>query len=117
MHFTNLVLSAVNRLGYRNKWTQSTLAVAMTLTLCSMGFSQTNDWNQWRGPNRDGILPDSVLPNSLKESDLKKAWSIKMGPSYSGPIIVGDRVFVTETKDKKYEVVRALDRTLSLLHW
>lgn len=32
-----------------------------------------------------------------------------MGPSYSGPIIAAGKVFTTETRDKKMEVVRALD--------
>jgi len=34
-----------------------------------------------------------------------------MGPSYSGPIVVEDRVFVTETRDESHEVIRALDRS------
>ena len=40
-----------------------------------------------------------------------------MGPSYSGPLVVGDKVFVTESKDKSYEVVRALDRKSGQQLW
>ena len=74
------------------------------------------EWNQWRGPNRDGNIK-AVWPSSLDAETLKKIWSVKMGPSYSGPIVVGDQVFVTETKDKKFEVVTALDRNTGEVQW
>jgi outer membrane protein assembly factor BamB len=68
------------------------------------------EWNQWRGPNRDGVLKRATFPAKLDEGYLKKQWSVELGPSYSGPIVVGNRVFTTETRDKKYEVVTAFDR-------
>ena len=66
-------------------------------------------WAQWRGPNRDGVLPKGSLPDSIDEDTLKKKWAMPLGPSYSGPLVVGDSIFVTETKDKKFEVVTAID--------
>jgi outer membrane protein assembly factor BamB len=68
------------------------------------------DWTQWRGPNRTGEVPAGTsLPKSLGDDALKVVWDIPLSPSYSGPIVVNDRVFVTETVDKKKEVVQALD--------
>jgi outer membrane protein assembly factor BamB len=49
-------------------------------------------------------------PSSLKPEHLKELYRVPLGPSYSGPIVAADRVFVTETVDKKKEVTRALDR-------
>ena len=63
------------------------------------------------------MVQAATWPGSLDESSLVKKWSIPMGPSYSGPIIVGDSVFVTETKDKKYEIVHALDRETGKKQW
>jgi outer membrane protein assembly factor BamB len=40
-----------------------------------------------------------------------------LGPSYSGPIVAADRVFVTETVDEAYESVRALDRRTGETLW
>lgn len=68
------------------------------------------DWPQWRGPNRDGQIEGQPWPTSLDEKVLQKTWSLSMGPSYSGPIVVDNKVFVTETVDQTYESVRALDR-------
>ncbi|MCA9253561.1 MAG: PQQ-binding-like beta-propeller repeat protein [Phycisphaerales bacterium] len=67
------------------------------------------DWPQWRGPDRDAILRDGPRwPDSF--STLQKRWRVSLGPGYSGPIVWGDRIFVTETQNKETEVVRALDR-------
>lgn len=75
------------------------------------------NWVQWRGPNRNGIVVTSNWPSSLSETSLVKKWQIPLGESYSGPLIVGDRVFVTETVDKKRETVRALDRVTGKQIW
>lgn len=39
------------------------------------------------------------------------------GPSYSGPVVAADRIFVTETRDAEVEVIRALDRNTGRLIW
>ena len=67
-------------------------------------------WAQWRGPSRDGQVAGPTWPAKLSEDTLKPTWTLPLGPSYSGPIVSADRVFVTETRDKSTEVVRALDR-------
>lgn len=68
------------------------------------------DWTQWRGPHRSGVLENEVLESANELGDLEKGWRVELGPSYSGPIVAGDRVYVTETRDRQFEVVRALDR-------
>jgi outer membrane protein assembly factor BamB len=44
-------------------------------------------------------------------------WRVELGPGYSGPVVAADRVFVTETRDKGREVVRALDRRTGSELW
>jgi outer membrane protein assembly factor BamB len=68
-------------------------------------------WPQWRGPTRDGRVTNPNWPDTLSGESLKQIWRIdNLGPSYSGPIVAADRVFTTETIDKKIEVVTAFDR-------
>lgn len=76
-----------------------------------------NDWPQWRGPTRDGQVTGVDWPESLQGERLKQAWRVELGPSYSGPLVSANRVFVTETLDKKREVVKALDRTTGRVVW
>ncbi|MBS0205849.1 MAG: PQQ-binding-like beta-propeller repeat protein [Planctomycetes bacterium] len=75
-------------------------------------------WPQWRGPRRDGkVTSPSVWPDSLSGDLLVQTWRIPLEPSYSGPVVSDTLVFTTETKDKKREVVRALDRKTGQQQW
>ena len=74
-------------------------------------------WPQWRGPTRDGFVGGSAWPTSLGKDHLKLLWHVDLGPGYSGPIVAADRVFVAETKEKKTEIVRALDRATGRELW
>lgn len=79
--------------------------------------SEQSSWNQWRGPNRDGTLAQPAeWPNQLS-GNIQKAWSVPLGPSYSGPVMVDGLVFTTETVDKRFERVTAYDVATGNLRW
>lgn len=95
-------------------------ALAITLVSASGAAAQIAptapaDWTQWRGPARDGSAPGPAFPADLK--GLTRSWRVELGPSYSGPIVAGERVFTTETVGEKEEVVRAFDRKDGKLLW
>jgi outer membrane protein assembly factor BamB len=76
------------------------------------------DWPQWRGPTRDGVAAGPAWPDKLGGDALKQLWRIEnLGPSYSGPVVSADRVFTTQTVDKKTEVVTAHDRKTGKELW
>src|SRR5262245_60595700 len=72
-------------------------------------------WPQWRGPTRDAVTTGPSFPAKLET--LKQSWRVELGPSYSGPIVLADRVIVTESPDEKVEMVRALDRDTGKELW
>jgi len=75
-------------------------------------------WPQWRGPTRDGLVPgDTQWPDSLDDTHMKQLWRVGLANGYSSPIVTERHVIVLETKDKKYEVVRALDRATGKEVW
>jgi outer membrane protein assembly factor BamB len=74
-------------------------------------------WAQWRGPNRDGFVAGVAWPDGLDQSRVEKRWRTELGPSYSGPVVAGDTVIVTETLDATTEHVRALDRATGAERW
>jgi outer membrane protein assembly factor BamB len=76
-----------------------------------------DSWGQWRGPARTGVLPGEDWPASLSEPTLREVWSVSLGKGYPGPLIADERVIVAETKDAKFEVVRALDLTTGKQLW
>lgn len=73
------------------------------------------DWNQWRGPNRDGIASGFVPPKAYPDQ-LKKAWSIEVGIGHSSPVISGNRIYVFSRVGEQ-EVVSAYEITLGKLVW
>jgi outer membrane protein assembly factor BamB len=65
------------------------------------------DWNQWRGPNRDGVASGFKAPSTWTNASLPKVWTVTVGEGHSSPIVTGDRVFVFAREDGK-EVMRCL---------
>jgi outer membrane protein assembly factor BamB len=79
--------------------------------------AEPSTWPQWRGPNRDGQISGAAWPDKLDTNHLSEIWRVELGPSYSGPIVGADQVFTTETKDKKFEIVTAFDRSTGKQLW
>ncbi len=87
-------------------------------TIASCWGAEPAVWHQWRGPNRDGLVKAEAWPDKLQGDTLKQIWKVEdLGQSYSGPIVTKDRVFTTETRDAKEEVVTARDRKTGKELW
>ncbi len=86
----------------------------LLLNLAISTFAVAEDrpgWPQWRGPTRDAVVPGTnAWPESLQDGTLNFQWSAKLRAGYSGPIVVGERVFVAETRQAADEVVTAYHR-------
>lgn len=94
------------------------VAAACSIRCDVFAADSTATWPQWRGPNRDGqVAASPTWPDRVDESSVAQKWRVELGPSYSGPIVAEDRVFVTETRGKKIEVVQALSRTDGKVIW
>lgn len=91
--------------------------IATLFQVGSLNGQEPVNWNQWRGPSRDGLVEGSSWPKSLDEKVLTKLWRVELAPSYSGPIVSESSVFVTGTEEKKSEVVYALDRKTGKEIW
>lgn len=90
--------------------------LAAALLLVTL-LARAADWPQWRGPHRDGRLPEAVWPENLGEDRLRAVWRTELGPGYSGPLVDGGRVYVTESKDQAYEAAMAFDRSTGKTLW
>lgn len=82
----------------------------------NLNASYSEDWNQWRGPHRDGVISGASWPDALRDR-LQLVWEQSLSPSYSGPIVHDGRVITTETIDKTYERVSAYDLNTGDLAW
>ena len=95
------------------------LALALTTffagltTFASVAASQ--DWPQWRGPNRDGAVSSFNLPASWPDS-LTQQWKLDVGLGYATPILVRNRIYISTRQDDD-EVLTALDADSGELIW
>jgi outer membrane protein assembly factor BamB len=69
--------------------------------------SLSAQWSQWRGPNRDGVVPAASAPAAWPEK-LALKWKQPLGEGYSSPVVADGRVFVHSRTDPD-EVVSAFD--------
>ncbi len=55
-----------------------------------------DDWPQWRGSSRDGVWRETGIRNDLPDGQLPLAWSVEIGPGYSGPTVANGCVYVMD---------------------
>lgn len=83
--------------------TRVLLALALTPTLLAA------DWPQFRGPQRDGVSAEKGLLREWPKDGPKLAWTFSdLGVGYSGPAVVGDRLFTCGGRGNS-DMVIALD--------
>jgi len=69
-------------------------------------FSQATsaqEWNQWRGPDRNGSVTANGAPRSWPK-ELKATWKVDVGEGYSSPVVSSSRVFINSRRDPKRSV-------------
>jgi outer membrane protein assembly factor BamB len=68
---------------------------ALTLAFASAFGLAAEDWPQWRGPDGNGVSPESNLPLTWNENE-NIAWRARLGGSgLSSPVVFGDHVIAT----------------------
>jgi len=65
--------------------------------------SQSQDWPQWRGPDRDGHVPKFSAPVKWPDS-LKQVWKIEAGAGLASPVVANGKIYVL-TRDGDDEIV------------
>jgi outer membrane protein assembly factor BamB len=94
--------------------TYTRLAVVALLVV---GFAPVaaQDWPQWRGPGRDGLISAFREPASWPMT-LTKRWNVDVGTGYATPLVVGDRLYVF-TRQGENEVITAFDAASAKVLW
>ena len=72
------------------------------------------DWTQWRGENRDGVV--GGFARSAWPEKLTKRWSAEIGEGHSTPVVSGGRVY-TFAREQGEEVTRVIDFATGKTLW
>ena len=81
------------------------LVIAVAVASALAGHAA--QWQQWRGPTRDGTVPAANVPTDWPAKPTLK-WEQAVGEGYSSPIVDSGRVFLHSRQDPD-EVVTAYD--------
>jgi outer membrane protein assembly factor BamB len=90
----------------------------LLITVClfsAVTSAAPQDWTQWRGPARDGVIPAAVVPKQWPAA-VKRGWSVEIGEGYSSPVVAGGRVFLHSRRDPE-ELVTAIDLATGKVAW
>jgi outer membrane protein assembly factor BamB len=76
-------------------------AIVLTIGLfLNFGHSfvsvQADDWPQWMGPERDAVWREKDILAAFPKDGPKVLWRVPVGLGYSGPAVVGEKVFLTD---------------------
>jgi outer membrane protein assembly factor BamB len=77
--------------------------------------ARSTDWTQWRGPNRDGVIPSFTPPREWPQQLVRK-WKVEVGLGYATPIVVGNRVYLFSRQGDN-EVMSGLDADSGKVLW
>lgn len=80
-------------------------AGATYLSPVAAGLSQ--DWPQWRGPNRDAVIRGVTAPAHWPKM-LKEEWKVTVGEGVASPVVVGGQVYLF-TRQRDDELLLCLD--------
>ncbi|MBE9519461.1 MAG: PQQ-binding-like beta-propeller repeat protein, partial [Bacteroidetes bacterium] len=70
--------------------------------------SYSQDWPDWRGPNRDAVWEASGIVELFDSDVIDILWSTPIGPGYSGPTVSKGRVYVTDRLERPVQAERVL---------
>ena len=92
-----------------------TLVIVMGLAAWVSAQRPSTDWTQWRGPNRDGVIPAFNPPAQWPEQ-LNRRWKVDVGLGYATPIVVGNRIYQFSRLGDN-ETMTALDAESGRVLW
>ncbi len=83
-----------------------------------LAFAQSvvaQEWNQWRGPSRNGAVAAASEPQVWPEK-LNQTWRVEIGEGYSSPVVDKGRVYVSSRRDPD-EIVMAINLADGKVIW
>lgn len=93
-------------------------AIVFAFALTANGRQGKVNWNQFRGPNGQGVAPADRIPVHFGP-EMNVLWKTVMPAGHSSPVIWNDRIFLTavEPANKRELITLAIDRQDGKILW
>src|SRR5205823_2198442 len=72
------------------------LGLVVVSMLLAVAAPLADDWPEYRGAGRRGVWNETGILERFPEGGLKVLWRAPVKAGYSGPVVAGGRVFVTD---------------------
>jgi outer membrane protein assembly factor BamB len=92
-----------------------TLTLYLILAVLNLQSAEAQDWTQWRGPNRDGMITSFTAPAKWPEK-LTQKWKTTIGGGYSSPVVSDGRIYV-HARQEDQETVSCVDLKTGRIIW
>jgi outer membrane protein assembly factor BamB len=99
-------------------------SLALVCCLASNLNLHAADWNQWRGPDRDGVAPSGPLAESWPKAGPRRLWQSESIPSggaggLGSPVVAGGKVYLYVNRRYVEPIAtrRLSDQGLRALGW
>ncbi|MDP6582272.1 MAG: PQQ-like beta-propeller repeat protein [Vicinamibacterales bacterium] len=85
------------------------------LTICgAVQVTRADDWPEWRGAGRLGVVTESGLVDTFPTGGLPVAWRTSIHSGYSGAAVAAGRVFITDAHRPDPRSTAVVERALAL---
>jgi outer membrane protein assembly factor BamB len=71
-------------------------ALAVAAVVVATTGVRADEWPQWMGPKRDGAWREAGVVDAIPSGGLPVKWRVAVKGGYSGPAVVGGRVYLTD---------------------
>jgi outer membrane protein assembly factor BamB len=106
---TMVAPSSVRRMTVRFAGTTAALAVALVIIASVNGAgAASHDWYRWRGPDLNGISPETGWSTAWPSRGPKKLWKVSVGIGFSSVSVAEGRVYTMGNRNDK-DTVYAFD--------
>lgn len=90
-------------------------AAAIFAVVLAVTSVAAQEWPQWRGPNRDGVVGSFTEPRAWPDQ-LTRRWKVEVGTGYATPLVAGSRLYLFSRQGDR-EVMSALDAGSGKVLW
>jgi outer membrane protein assembly factor BamB len=94
--------------------TRLTAWIILLSLCCAVRVLHADDWPEWRGAGRRGVLAETGLVEAFPAEGLSVAWRTPIRSGYSGPAVADGRVFITDARRPDPRTTAVVERAMAL---